>query len=353
METIKIWWILGCILCMSTYGTAQYISEFHYDNVGADEGEFIEVVFLNPQPGDLSLFRIYIYNGSDSMVHDDRSIEDILPNCELDSCFYVWTKQSLLQNDTEAIALVYVGDPDTSVLEFISYEGVIEALDGPAMGMTSEDVGVVETGTTPVDWSIQLDSTGTWITGPATPGSINPIELLTFTGKFLPEEEGVLLEWLTASELNNKYFEIQRSIDQISFVAIGTIEGAMNSQDTLRYSFLDIDPMGGQSFYRLKQVDLDGAHTYSAMIAVTCPIHNSLTGLVPVFQNQELSFADNNFQDQINISIYDNQGRLLVYRKNVRTTEVIPLDVAGRGIIYFLIRSGEQMHSGPLLTVSR
>src|SRR5690606_10429677 len=135
---------------------------------------------------------------------------------------------SLLQNDTEAIALVYVGDPDTSVLEFISYEGVIEALDGPAMGMTSEDVGVVETGTTPVDWSIQLDSTGTWITGPATPGSINPIELLTFTGKFLPEEEGVLLEWLTASELNNKYFEIQRSIDQNSFEAIGTVEGAMN-----------------------------------------------------------------------------------------------------------------------------
>src|SRR5690606_37818248 len=112
------------------------------------------------------------------MVHDDRSIEDIPPNCELDSCFYVWTKQSLLQNDTEAIALVYVGEPDTVVLDFISYEGVIEALDGPAMGLISKDVGVVETGATPVDWSIQLDSTGTWITGPATPGSINPIELL-------------------------------------------------------------------------------------------------------------------------------------------------------------------------------
>lgn len=350
METIKIWWILGCILCMTTHGATQYISEFHYENAGTDVGEFIELVFHNPQPVDLTLYRIYIYNGSDSMTNDDRSVQGITPNCEQDSCFYVWTKQSLLQNDTEAIALVYVGEPDTVVLDFISYEGEILALDGPAEGLTSEDVGVIEDGSTPVGWSLQLDE-GVWIAAPATPGSVNPVELMTFTGKYIAERQGILLDWMTASESNNHYFEIQRSSDQITFEAIGTVEGALNSQDTLHYSYLDTDPLAGQSYYRLKQVDLDGTHIYSAVIAVDCPIHNTLSGLVPIFQNRELSFVHNGFRDQVNISIYDHQGRLLIFRKNINTTDVTPLDVPGRGIIYFLIQSGEQIHSGPLLSL--
>ena len=346
-------WVTVLALFVSGYGSAQYINEFHYDNQGSDIGEFIEIVMHHPQPENLVNYRIYLYNGADSMVIDSngRSLSGITPNCDIDSCFYVWSTLDLLQNGPDGIAFVYESETDTIVYDFISYEGVILALDGPALGMSSLDVGIEESGNTPVGWSLQLDSTGTWVAGPATPGSINPIELLSFSGQYLEAQDGVLLEWTTASELNNQYFEVQKSNDQISFTSIATIDGAQNSQDTIQYTFLDKGPLSHIIYYRLKQVDLDGSHAFSEVIAVDCPVRSSLSELVPVFRSWELSFRQNGYDGLLDITIFDNLGRKLLYKQNVYSGDVVPIDIPRRGVIFYLIQAKGKTLSGPAVVL--
>ena len=74
-----------------------------------------------------------------------------------------------------------------------------------------------------------------------------------------------ILHWATASEINNSHFEIERSYDAITFESVGEIAGNGNSQHLIEYSYLDkgISLLKNTVFYRLKQVDFDGAFEYS------------------------------------------------------------------------------------------
>ena len=94
-----------------------------------------------------------------------------------------------------------------------------------------------------------------------------PITLLYFNGQRNNFE--VLLTWATAMELNNKEFMIERSEDGISFYTMGTVTGAINSSNVLRYEFTDKQPLPGISYYRLKQEDVDGTQSFSRIIAIS------------------------------------------------------------------------------------
>jgi len=93
-----------------------------------------------------------------------------------------------------------------------------------------------------------------------------PVELLYFKGKLLLDR--VFLEWSTASEINNDYFEIQRSIDAIVWETIGKIKGHGNSVIVTYYNYTDMTFPIGMVYYRLKQVDFDGKYKYSNFVAV-------------------------------------------------------------------------------------
>lgn len=95
---------------------------------------------------------------------------------------------------------------------------------------------------------------------------ILPIELSTFAGQNIGEMNE--LNWTTESESDNDYFTVQRSIDGVNFITIGTVDGAGNSNTILNYRMLDMDPMKGINYYRLRQTDFDGATSYSAVIAI-------------------------------------------------------------------------------------
>jgi len=94
-----------------------------------------------------------------------------------------------------------------------------------------------------------------------------PVELTSFEVTKKGNSE-VHLEWETASELNNDFFTIERSIDAENWQEIGQIDGAGNSQQTLNYDTLDRTPLKGTSYYRLKQTDFDGSFTYSDIRSV-------------------------------------------------------------------------------------
>ena len=106
---------------------------------------------------------------------------------------------------------------------------------------------------------------------------IIPVELTSFTGAFVGNN--VQLNWSTATELNNRGFEIQRSIDGSAFANIAFVEGFGTTTEQKQYSYLDRNLTAGVDHaYRLKQIDFDGASDYSQVVNVgsTLPVEFAL-----------------------------------------------------------------------------
>ena len=89
-----------------------------------------------------------------------------------------------------------------------------------------------------------------------------PVELIEFTAE-PKNNEAVDVRWVTATEINNHYFEVQTSIDGVNWTTIAIVQGAGNSTELQNYSLMDYDPYPGVSYYRLKQLDYDGTTSYS------------------------------------------------------------------------------------------
>lgn len=134
----------------------------------------------------------------------------------------------------------------------------------------------VNTATNTLQISIANDYGGTtWMGGDYLPvwtlideSNPLPIELIRFAGNCTDGQ--VEVTWTTASETNNDFFTVQRSIDGVNFEDVVIVDGAGNSSSIINYSAVDYNPYGGTSYYRLKQTDFDGASKYSDVVAVSC-----------------------------------------------------------------------------------
>ncbi len=100
-----------------------------------------------------------------------------------------------------------------------------------------------------------------------------PVELVLFNAENI--RDGVLLEWETATELNNLGFEIQRSTEGIEFFTVGFVSGHGTTTEQKNYSYADRDLDNGKYFYRLKQVDYDGSFEYSDVVEIDWRAFNS------------------------------------------------------------------------------
>ncbi len=123
--------------------------------------------------------------------------------------------------------------------------------------------------TVPVPTTDQRGATrsGTTDIGAFEYNGVTPVELTSFTANIT--EGKVILNWTTATEVNNYGFELQRSSNQASkFVTIGFIEGHGNSNSPQEYSFIDSEITEGSLSYRLKQIDIDGSFEYSDIVTV-------------------------------------------------------------------------------------
>jgi hypothetical protein len=111
-----------------------------------------------------------------------------------------------------------------------------------------------------------------------------PVALVAFTAERLGEDG--LLKWTTASELRNDRFEVESSIDGVSFRPLGRVAGAGTSAQAHRYQWVDKDLARYAAplvYYRLRQVDLDGTGTYSPVRTVAVPLAGSF--LVQAYPN--------------------------------------------------------------------
>lgn len=140
-----------------------------------------------------------------------------------------------------------------------------------------------------------------------------PIKLLSFNAEY--SNNKVNLNWITETEINNDYFTVERSTDGIIFETVSIVKGAGNSNNRIAYSSLDLKPVKGISYYRLKQTDYDGQYSYSNIEAVK--IQNTFDDVSvypnPVTGNGYLTLSSLK-DDEQTIAIYDVAGRL-VYRK--------------------------------------
>ncbi|MAZ73744.1 MAG: hypothetical protein CMC70_11435 [Flavobacteriaceae bacterium] len=167
------------ISCVTVATPEIWINEIHYDNIGIDTGEGFEIAGVAGT--DLNDYQIVRYsgNGAGSAVTTGTPINltGLLP--DEGTGYGTAATLTTLQNDDEGLALVKISTG--SVVQFLSYEGSFIAIDGPAMGMASEAIGVVESNTTTAaGTSMQLVGTGSeyvdflWTTGSiATFGTIN------------------------------------------------------------------------------------------------------------------------------------------------------------------------------------
>ncbi|MBC8034045.1 MAG: hypothetical protein H7Y03_07875, partial [Chitinophagaceae bacterium] len=99
------------------------------------------------------------------------------------------------------------------------------------------------------------------------PQAVLPIKLSAFNAE-LKGNNTVLLKWVSSLELSSFKYVVQKSNDGLNFSDIGSVPAAGNSDKPLGYSFEDKDFVSGASFFRLKQVDIDGQVEYSKIVYV-------------------------------------------------------------------------------------
>lgn len=152
---MKKFYFFLMLLCVgnSSFGQSVFINEVHYDNVGADVNEGFEIA----AEAGTSLFgwRIVLYNGSNGEAYASISITNFFPTSNQSNGFgfHTVTHNGIQNGAPDGFALVNTND---SVIQFLSYEGVITASNGPANGLTSTDIGVSETSSTAANESLQL-----------------------------------------------------------------------------------------------------------------------------------------------------------------------------------------------------
>jgi hypothetical protein len=154
-----------------------FINELHYDNTGTDTGEFIEIA--GTAGTNLSGWSILLYNGANDALYTTTSLSGFLPDQQngFGTLSFSYPVNGIQNGGPDGIALV---DNLSAVIQFLSYEGSFTAIGGLADGLTSTDIGVSESGATPVGHSLQLTGIGTaysdftWAAASAnTSGAIN------------------------------------------------------------------------------------------------------------------------------------------------------------------------------------
>ena len=179
-----------------------------------------------------------------------------------------------------------------------------------------------------------------------------PIELLFFDAKI--KDNKVEIAWKTASEINNDYFTVERSVDAVNFESISNIESAHNSNSIIKYMIFDSDPLKGISYYRLKQTDFDGKYTYSDIVAVNFTKNEFSVSPNPIFSDDYINIKYNFGDDKdILVKIFTIKGNLIyknVYKYDAHHNIKINLNFK-KGIYLIVLSSCGTSHTERLVVL--
>ena len=181
------------------------------------------------------------------------------------------------------------------------------------------------------------------------PVTILPIELLSFEA--VRNGDNVKLEWVTASESNNSFFTIERTIDGLEYENITMVQGAGNSTSAIHYSAIDPAPYRGLSYYRLKQTDYDGKHSWSSLV----PVHYSEEGDLWVTYNSQAQSFDvvlsSEEDSKTSIRIIDAMGKIIYFSDAAHTNDLHSISTSGlpKGIYFVQAITGSTVLTSKIL----
>ncbi len=146
-----------------------------------------------------------------------------------------------------------------------------------------------------------------------------PIELLSFD--VVCKDKKCEITWATAREINNDYFEIEKSIDAINFTVLEKVKTKAingNSNYKINYSTTDNSPVNGTSYYRLKQVDINKTSQLSKIVSVANTLGDNVSFVVYPNPNKgefsvDITGIENNHD--VDVSIYSTSGKIIYNSK--------------------------------------
>lgn len=138
-----------------------------------------------------------------------------------------------------------------------------------------------------------------------------PVQFLNVSAR--QKGSGVGIDWKTASEFNNKYFEVEKSTDGgLNWSVINTVPSKGNGSVTKSYNSYDAKPVNGLNYYRIRQIDNDGASKYSSTVVFKLNIDKTTASVLanPFNTNIIVDFLSTRNQ-VVNSRLIDMNGKLI------------------------------------------
>jgi len=175
-----------------------------------------------------------------------------------------------------------------------------------------------------------------------------PIELKGFTANYVENRRYSILEWTTASELNNDYFEILKSTDGINWILLDTIKGNGTTTQESRYRYIDYNlKISEIVYYKLRQVDFDGASETFGPISLQVIIDEIILYPNPVEKFLFINFNNENHQSGF-IKITDILGKDVYFEETqfnpgINSKMINVIDFKENSIYLIHIKIGEKI----------
>ncbi len=175
-----------------------------------------------------------------------------------------------------------------------------------------------------------------------------PVTLINFNGTWSVNKNEIMLNWLTAREINTDKFIIQRSTDKgATWSDIGMSIASGTSDFNQTYSFTDKQPLT-ENWYRLKMIDIDNGYTYSKITMLTASTISTIS--YTIYPNPATDFiniiSSSSVLQSVTARIIDNNGRILTARQLVTSASrpvVIPVGNFNPGNYYLVINDGKMV----------
>jgi hypothetical protein len=163
-----------------------------------------------------------------------------------------------------------------------------------------------------------------------------PVELVAFGGEVT--KKGNLLKWTTVSELNNDYFELQRSSEDAIFETTAIIKGNGTTNTTSQYTYLDEHANVPYHYYRLKQVDYNGNSQLSDEIYLEALPSDDLE-IYPNPANEEVVISTGrDLKKPIQIAVYNSIGALVLIKEITSYNLRHHLNISELSSGYYLVK---------------
>ena len=343
--------ITNCTISNNNAGVS--VPGIYYDQVGTASLTITNSILANNDTEDLHVFTGTITNGGNNIV------ENWANNSGETSTFI------------NGVNGCFVGAGDYGVNTTLALNSTLNGTRTLSVTSGSDAVNNANVAQAPTNDQRGATRSGTPDIGAYEFGGVTPVELTTFTAGLRlrsASEQDVVLNWTTATEVNNYGFEIERQ-NQVSSIknqdknqiweTIAFVEGHGNSNSPKEYSFVDVEAPSGKISYRLKQIDIDGAFEYSDVVTVelATPENYSLKQNYPNPFNPTtmINFA---LPQKVNVSlkvfnsIGEEVAELLNKEMNVGSHSVI-FDATNlsSGIYFYRISAGSFTRTNKMLLI--